>query len=110
VLAPTPRTGLPYAIALNPIFEVFVGKNDLHIRVFTAFPGAGWVKAWVEINLDSRAVSGPYLTSKSAVFWQTGRLKDVFSTGTGTEDFTGIPWRGRDPKTEIGARFGLVFL
>jgi len=33
----------------------------------------------------------------------------VFSTGTETEEFTEIPGRGRDPKTEIGALFGLVF-
>jgi len=33
---------------------------------------------------------------------------EIFSTGTGTEDFTGIPGRGRDPKTRIGARFGRI--
>jgi hypothetical protein len=39
-------------------------------------------KAGVKINLDSRAVRGPYLTSKSGVFWQTEPLKGVFSTRT----------------------------
>jgi hypothetical protein len=29
------------------------GKKDPYIRIFTAFPGTGWVKAQVKIILDS---------------------------------------------------------
>jgi hypothetical protein len=74
-----------------------------------AFLGAGWVKAWVKINLDSRAFGGQYLTSKSAVFWKTGLDFDLFSTRTETGHFTGISGRGRDPKSGKGAQFGLIF-
>jgi len=109
VLAPTPRTGLPYATALNPIFEVFVGKNDLHIRVFTAFPGAGWVKQGGENGLDSRATNGHWARSKSAVFWQTERYSGVFSTRTENSDFSGVSVWGLDMKTGKEAQFGRIF-
>jgi len=41
------------------IFQNFVGKNDLHIRVFAAFLGAGWGKQGGENSLDFKAIGGP---------------------------------------------------
>jgi hypothetical protein len=104
--------GPAYVVKLlqNPIFRTSVGKKDPQIRPFFGFSGAGWVKAWVKINLDSRAFGGHWERSKSAVFWQTGQLKGVFSTRTETKQFTGVPQRGRDPKSEKGAPFGRIFL
>jgi hypothetical protein len=52
--------GPAYVVQLpqNLIFRTSVGKKDPHIRVFLAFSMVRWVKAWVKINLDSRAFGG----------------------------------------------------
>src|SRR5208283_609984 len=103
--------GPAYVVKLlqNPIFKTSVGKKDPQIRPFFGFSGARWVKAWVKINLDSRAFGGHWARSKYAVFWQTGQLKGVFSTRTETKQFTGFPRRGQDPKSEKKAQFGRIF-
>jgi len=84
-------------------------KNDLHIRVLAAFPGAGWVKQGGENRFDSRAINGHLARSKSAVFWQMGRYRSLFSTRTEKKDFAGIFGRGPGRKPGKGAQFGLIF-
>jgi hypothetical protein len=62
--------GPAYIVKLpqNLIFRTSVGKKDPQIRPLFGFSDAGWVKAWVKINLDSRAFGGHWARSKSAVF------------------------------------------
>jgi len=85
------------------------GKKDPHIRVPAAFRVPDGQKQVVKIDRDSRAIGTPNLTSKSGEFRQTDRLSGVFSTRTETERFTGVSWRGADPKRAIRAQSGPGF-
>jgi hypothetical protein len=46
---------------------------------------------------------------KSALFWKTGRLLQVFSTGTENGGFTGFFIEYVKNGEKIGARFGRIF-
>ena len=84
------------------------GKKDRNIRVFSADPGAGRVIGCGKKILDSWAVKGHYLTSKSGEFRQTGLVLGDFSTRTQTEPKLGFSGRGPDRKTGIRARIGRI--
>jgi hypothetical protein len=73
-------------------------KKDPHIPVFSAFSGTGWVKAWVKIIFDFRALGSPNLTSKSGEFRQTERVSGVFSTRIEKKRFSGVSGREQSRK------------
>jgi len=49
-------TGSPYSW-LKPCFSDIPGKNDPHIRVLAAFPGAGWDKLSGKKQLDLKGLT-----------------------------------------------------
>jgi hypothetical protein len=102
--------GIPTKVALFSKKKRNVEKNDPHIRLPAAFPGSGWGKLGGENGLDSRAFGGFLVRSKFAVFWQTGRNLDVFSTRTEKGGFTGFSVFDRIILIGNGAQFGLIFL
>jgi hypothetical protein len=93
----------------RPLLRRVSRKKDPHIRVISAFSGAGWVNAQARINLDFRAFGGHSLTSKAGDFRQTGRNWGLFSMRTQTDGFTGFSGRGMDQKREIRAQYGRIF-
>jgi hypothetical protein len=68
------------SVKKGDIAEISTRKKDRNIRVFPAFLGTGWVKAWAKIDRDFRARGGHSLTLKSGVFRQTGLVYGPFST------------------------------
>ena len=93
----------------RPLLRRVSRKKDPHIRVISAFSGAGWVNAQARINLDSRAIGGHSLTSKAGDFRQTGCNWSLFSMRTQTDGFTGFSGRSMDQKREIRAQYGRIF-
>jgi hypothetical protein len=71
-------------------------KNDPHIRVLAAFPGSGWDKLCGKNHLDLNDFGSHYTRCKSALFWQSKRDLNGFSTRTEKESFTGFSGIGMD--------------
>jgi hypothetical protein len=73
------------------LFSGLSRKNDLHIRIPVAFLGSGWGKSCGKIHVDLKAFGGLLMGCKSAVFWQSNEILNVFFTYTETGCFTGFP-------------------
>jgi hypothetical protein len=88
------KTGLRRQTVEIPVFEISLGKTGLHNRVPVVVLGPGWGKISGKNWHDLRAFGGVYTRCNSAVFWQTGRLWGIFSTGTKKEDNAGFSGSG----------------
>ena len=84
--------------SICPFFKNLPPKKRSSYSRFLAFLGTGWVKAGVKIFLDFKAIGGPYLTSKSGEFRQTGPIIGLFSTRTKKKRFTGVLCKGQNRK------------
>jgi hypothetical protein len=68
----------------------------------------GWGKIGGKNRHDLRAFGGGYTRRNSAVFWQTGHFKGIFSTRRGKDSFTGFSGIGPGTGGRKGARIGLI--
>jgi len=86
-----------------------LGENEPHISVLAAFLGVGWDKIGSKKKLCYKVIEGHFLTSKSAVFWQTKRYFGLFSTRTEKGNILGFSGIDKNMETGKGACYGFIF-